>query len=399
MKRSMALTLALAFILNLFTAAALAGDQNHKKPHARGLVAALKYPGITITPNEKVRIDLIARNLGGSDETVDFEILEKPDNWRAEIRHFNHIVSGVFLPQGDQASLEFTAEPMERGRLRPGEYAFTVLARTPDGYYQRKSKLLVTVQGKENVGKSLAINTSYPVLKGPGDSEFEFSLDIENKGSQDALFNLTAQGPRDWLISFKPAYENKQISSLKIKSDQSSTVGVNIIPARNALVGEYPIKIKVKGPRQEAAATLMVVLTGTYKISAGTVNGLLSLSAQKGDTSTINFMVKNTGTAPQSQVKFMSFKPENWKMEYKPEKLVNLKPGEVRQVEAFITPAKQALVGDYSVAVNCLGDKADKEMEFRVTVKASAAWGWVGIGIIIFVLLGLVFTFRKLGRR
>jgi uncharacterized membrane protein len=110
-------------------------------------------------------------------------------------------------------------------------------------------------------------------------------------------------------------------------------------------------------------------------------------------------MVKNTGTAPQSQIKFMSFKPENWKMEFKPEKLVNLKPGEVRQVQAFITPAQQALVGDYSVAVNCMGDKADKDMEFRVTVKAPSAWGWIGIGIILFVLLGLVFTFRKLGRR
>jgi uncharacterized membrane protein len=399
MKRSMALTLALAFLMNLFTAAALAGDQNHNELPARGLVAALKYPGITITPNEKVRVDLVARNMGRSNETIDFAILEKPANWRAEIKHFNHIVSGVFLPQGDQASLDFTAEPLDKTQIKPGEYAFTLLASTSDGFLKHKSKLLVTVQGKEKVGKSLAINTSYPVLEGPSDSEFEFSLDIENRDSQDALFNLSAQGPRDWQISFKPAYENKQISSLKIKSDQSSTVGVNIIPARNAQVGEYPIRVKVKGPRQEAVATLMVVLTGTYEITAGTLNGLLSFSAQRGETSNIDFMVKNTGTAPQSQIKFMSFKPENWKMEFKPEKLVNLKPGEVRQVQAFITPAQQALVGDYSVAVNCMGDKADKDMEFRVTVKAPSAWGWIGIGIILFVLLGLVFTFRKLGRR
>jgi uncharacterized membrane protein len=399
MKRSMALTLALAFLMNLFTAAALAGDQNHNELPARGLVAALKYPGITITPNEKVRVDLVARNMGRSNETIDFAILEKPANWRAEIKHFNHIVSGVFLPQGDQASLDFTAEPLDKTQIKPGEYAFTLLASTSDGFLKHKSKLLVTVQGKEKVGKSLAINTSYPVLEGPSDSEFEFSLDIENRDSQDALFNLSAQGPRDWQISFKPAYENKQISSLKIKSDQSSTVGVNIIPARNAQVGEYPIRVKVKGPPQEAVATLMVVLTGTYEITAGTLNGLLSFSAQRGETSNIDFMVKNTGTAPQSQIKFMSFKPENWKMEFKPEKLVNLKPGEVRQVQAFITPAQQALVGDYSVAVNCMGDKADKDMEFRVTVKAPSAWGWIGIGIILFVLLGLVFTFRKLGRR
>ena len=64
-----------------------------------------------------------------------------------------------------------------------------------------------------------------------------------------------------------------------------------------------------------------------------------------------------------------------------------------------VTPSDQALVGDYSVAVGVEGEKASKNLEFRVTVKASTVWGWVGIAIIVLVVLGLVILFVRVGRR
>ncbi len=56
-------------------------------------------------------------------------------------------------------------------------------------------------------------------------------------------------------------------------------------------------------------------------------------------------------------------------------------------------------MGDYAVAVNISGEKSSDDLEFRVTVKASAAWGWIGIGIIILVIVGLFGLFVSLGRR
>ena len=64
-----------------------------------------------------------------------------------------------------------------------------------------------------------------------------------------------------------------------------------------------------------------------------------------------------------------------------------------------ITPADQALVGDYSVGVNVTGEKSTKNLEFRVTVRTSSAWGWMGIIIIVVVVAGLVFLFVRVGRR
>jgi uncharacterized membrane protein len=98
-------------------------------------------------------------------------------------------------------------------------------------------------------------------------------------------------------------------------------------------------------------------------------------------------------------VEFLSVKPENWKVEFKPEKIEVIDPGDLKQVEVSITPAGEALVGDYAVGLNITGDRASDDLEMRVTVKASAAWGWIGIGIIVLVILGLFGLFVTLGRR
>jgi uncharacterized membrane protein len=64
-----------------------------------------------------------------------------------------------------------------------------------------------------------------------------------------------------------------------------------------------------------------------------------------------------------------------------------------------VKPASQALVGDYSVGVLVNGEKSDKTVEIRTTVKASTAWGWIGVIIIVLVIAGLSGLFIWLGRR
>ena len=95
----------------------------------------------------------------------------------------------------------------------------------------------------------------------------------------------------------------------------------------------------------------------------------------------------------------MSFKPENWKVEFEPEGLDRIEPGDLKQVEMKIIPYEGALFGDYSVSVNVQGEKATKNLELRTTVKASAACRWIGIAVIVVVSGGLFGMFRWLGRR
>ena len=285
--------------------------------------------------------------------------------------------------------------------MKPGKYEFHVKAQTRDGRFKMAQTIVVKVIAAESKEKEedLKLTTSYPVLRGPSDAKFEFSMEVNSELDKDAVFDLFAKGPKGWEFNFKPAYEDKHISSLRIKKKQSQTIAVVVQPFAMAKAGEYPVDIQVSSGNSKASAKLMVILTGTYELEVGTRTGLLSLDAGQGKPANMSFYVRNTGSATNKEIKFMTFKPENWTVEFNPEKIDAIEPGELKQVEVTITPNEDALVGDYSVSAKIEGEKSSKSIEFRVTVKASSAWGWIGIAIIFFVIIGLIVLFRRLGRR
>jgi uncharacterized membrane protein len=376
-----------------------AKQEDNDRP-ARSITMAAEYPGVEIPVDENVSMDIIFSNKGKSDENVDVWISEIAQGWKAKVKTYRFAVTGIHVPAGDDKTLTFEAEPGKD--VTPGKYNFKINAKTQDDRFTMAQTIAVTVVGAEekpDKDRGVKLTTSYPEIRGPSDATFEFSVEVESKLDSDAIFDLFAQGPKGWDINFKPAYETKYISSLRLKSNQNQTIAVEVKPDQMAQAGEYPINIKVSSNDAKGEAQLAVILTGTYGLEVGTASGLLSLDAGQGKPANLSFYVKNTGSAANHDIKFMSFKPENWKVEFTPEKIEKIEPGDLKQVELTITPYEDALVGDYSVSVNVEGEKASKIIEFRTTVKASAAWGWIGIGIIVAVIAGLFGIFRWLGRR
>jgi uncharacterized membrane protein len=345
-------------------------------------------------------MDIIFHNKGKTDENVDVRISEKPEGWKANLKTYRFKVTGVHVPAGESKTLTFEAEPGKDEK--PGDYKFRVEAKTEDDRFKMSQNIQVTVSGEEEKSdedRGVKLTSSFPVIRGPSDATFEFSVEVDSKLDKDAVFDLLPQGPQGWDINFKPAYESKYISSLRLKENQNQTIAVEVKPAMNAQAGEYPINVRVSSGDAKGEVKLAVILIGTYKLEVGTASGLLSLDARQGKPANMSFYVKNSGSAANHDIKFMSFKPENWKVDFNPEKIDVIEPGDLKQIELAITPYEDALVGDYSISVNVEGEKASKAIEFRTTVKASAVWGWIGIGIIVVVIAGLLGLFRWLGRR
>jgi uncharacterized membrane protein len=403
MKRSQPAQIALTVCLSLLAAVIMTGRASAAdapKP-LRSIVMAAEFPGVVVGQEETVSMDLIFHNKGRTDENVTVALSEVPDGWKAKVKTYRFDVTGLHVPAEKSKTLTFEARPDEG--TGPGDYRFRVTSRTADGAFKMDQTILVAVTGEraetgESTGVSVA--TSYPVVRGPSDGTFEFSLDVTSDLDDDAVFDLFAQGPEGWEINFKPAYESKFITGLRLKGKQNQSIAVEVKPAINSPAGEFPILVRVSsGEAAKSEVKLTVILIGTYALEAGTTSGLLSLEARQGKPANISFYVRNSGTAVSQDIKFLSFKPENWKVEFKPEKIDAIAPGDLEQVEMIITPYEEALVGDYSVGVQVGNDKVKKDLEFRTTVKASPVWGWIGIGIIVLVVLGLFAMFRFLGRR
>lgn len=69
------------------------------------------------------------------------------------------------------------------------------------------------------------------------------------------------------------------------------------------------------------------------------------------------------------------------------------------ELTAKVTPAEDALSGDYVLTLSAENSETEDSAEFRVTVKTETLWGVVGILLIVAVCVGLWFVFRKYGRR
>ena len=391
----------LVVLLGVFISSSLGLAQNDRdkkdlRPE-RGIAVYTEYSGVTVPRGESVKMDLILEDKGRTDEVIDVKVSTIPKGWRATLKGGSYLVGGLYVANGKTKNLSMELEPDKS--MGVGAYVFQFDAKTEDGKFTASYKLTVNVQERIPGADDIQITTSYPVLRGQTDATFEFSIDVLNKSDLDRTFNLAAVPPEKWEVNFKPAYEQKQISSFRIKGGQSQSVAVQVNPPKDTMAGEYPILVRVSSGEKKAEVKLTVALTGIYKLDAGTPTGILSLEAMPGKSANLSLFVKNTGSAINRNVSFSSFKPENWEVTFKPEKIETLEPNALKQIEVTIKPAAQSLVGDYSVGVMVDGEKANKTIEFRVTVKASTAWGWIGIGVIIFVIAGLSALFIWLGRR
>ncbi|MDR2339772.1 MAG: hypothetical protein LBF40_06545 [Deltaproteobacteria bacterium] len=364
--------------------------------------AAFTYPGQTLAPEDgQVELEINLRNTGLKGDTFMVEVTEAPEGWTTELSRYNTVLTGIFLPGEENTILNLTASPPDDVENIPeGTYSFGIKVTSDKTGKAIESKTVLTVSSGKAVKEPLTLSTSYPEIGGPSDGKFAFSVEIKNNGPEEAKVSLAAETPEGWESSFKPGYEDKQITSIQVPKGQTRSVNLDLTPAYQAAPGSYPIKVLASTPEGEADVALTVNLTGTFKLRAATDNDLLSTSTEVGEPVTLTLYVINEGSAAQREVSFMAVNPDNWDVKFDPETLQDIQPNTVpSQVKMTITPSGNALVGDYGVGIRVMGEKSQSNLDFRVTVKAGSGWAWAGAIIIIVVVAALAWTFRWLGRR
>jgi len=98
-------------------------------------------------------------------------------------------------------------------------------------------------------------------------------------------------------------------------------------------------------------------------------------------------------------VKLTASTPKGWNVTFDPEVVPAIDPSGTVQVQALVTPAGNAVAGDYAVTVKAATDAASDDLQLRTTVETSALWGVAAFGIIALAGTGLLLVFRRYGRR
>jgi uncharacterized membrane protein len=373
----------------------------------RAISISTTYTSIVMASNQTATLPITLTNHGQADEQVDIGIASVPEGWVAELVNEEsdtayHIRSLYLLADGGSQTVYFRARPP--AGVSPGDYSFVIEATTEDGVVNASLDMAIGIQDRPRAVGRAKLTTTYPELRSQGSSSFEFKVSLTNEGSEDRVFNFSAEAPPGWEVSFRPGFQQKQIAAMGIKAGDSADITVELSPPKYVQPGRYTVTMRAASGTVEASIDLTAVVLEkekelTYDLELLTADGRLNADAYAGHETRLSLLLTNRGSAEQQNVSLYSSKPDGWEVTFEPDRIDTLLPGQTMEVRATIIPPSKTIAGDYSVALRTSGRQASDRVEIRVTVGSSTVWGWAGLAIVLAVIAGTGVLFWRLGRR
>ena len=365
----------------------------------------IPFKDLTVGQGQEATMDTEVVNRTKDPVEVSLLIEGTPTGWDINFnsRYPSFPVRSVMVQGGDQTSnksttLELKAKIPEN--TKPGTYPVKVTAKDTKGTTQYVETVNFRVTSKKIETGGIKVSSQYPVLSTGSGQTLKFTVDLKNETNKALPTSLVAQAPQGWSVRFKPQFGDQQISSIQLKENGSETLSVEVDTPANAEAKESPVTIQARAGAFEASTTIKVSLKGTQDLKMGSLAGTLNAALTAGTKTPIDFVVGNAGSAPIRNLGFVTKKPsDKWSVEFKPDKIDALGPGEVRQIKMEILAPDRTIAGDYLMTLTANSADVTKSVEFRVTVSTPTIWGWVGFGIVGLVVIGLAVVFFRLGRR
>jgi uncharacterized membrane protein len=245
---------------------------------------------------------------------------------------------------------------------------------------------------------SVALTTEVPARSGAADEALEYAIELENDTPQQLTFELEAEGPRGWTVAVAPTGE-EGATSVTVDARGTQTLTVTATPPAQATEGDYPLQVRATAGDRVVTADLLARVTGRVALEFGTADERLNATATAGSSTEVDVVVINSGTAVLSGIALSGDGPSEWEVTFDPEQLAAIPPGDSGTATATIIPSTNAVAGDYVVELSATGEGIDESIEIRVTVETAPLWSLVGIALILATLGGMVWVFRRYGRR
>lgn len=347
------------------------------------------YPGISAQPGSSVTFPLTISGTG----FVDLKVASVPSEWTAEIFGDGKKVHQVYVPSDGAAQAELRVQIPSTAKN--GSYDLAIEASGSGG----RARLSLNIKIDTNASGADKMEVQYPALSGPDTATFSFRGTLYNNSGRERFYSLGSNAPDGWQVSFKPAYQDNQITSLSLEPGKSQDLDITVKPPNGVKAGEYTITAAAVYGSEAAKADLKVVISGTYSLKLSTPSGRLNLDLTAGKKGALTLELENTGSADLQAVNFSASAPQGWAVTFEPKSIERLKSGEKQQITAFVTPDGKAIAGDYVVSIRASTRETADESEIRATVHTSTLWGIVGVLIIAGVVYWAVKTFNKYGRR
>jgi uncharacterized membrane protein len=348
------------------------------------------FPAVAVAPGATPGFDISITT--GEPTRVGLVVGRVPDGWTAVLRGGGFTVDGV-ESDGTRTPTKVTLNVTVPANAT-GTHSLDVKGTTAGG---ASSTLTVDIRVTPNAAGDVTLTTDTPQLKGASNTTFSFSLTLTNDTPDDLPFSVAASGPDGWVVTAQIGSQT-QAASVVVKAGSTSAVTVSAKPSQGAAAGTYPILVDATSGSRSAKADLAVEVTGSYSLSLSTSDQRLNLNATAGNISDLTLTLTNTGTASVEGAAMTATAPTGWTVEFDP-LTVTVPAGQTVNVVAHVKPSGDAIAGDYVTTFKATAPVATASTDIRITIETSLLWGIIGIGLIAIVLIGLLWVFRRYGRR
>ena len=356
-----------------------------------GLEVTTPYPAVAVAPGSKASFDLTVTSTRAGNVALTLEGI--PAKWTATLHGGGFVVDGVSAGPGKDATVRLDVNV-------PGDAtASTQTLRVNAALGGLRDVLPIAIRVDAKAAGDITITTNTPTLTGSSNGSFPFALTLHNDTAQDVTVSATASvtDHPDWDVTAQIAGQ-EQAASTVVTAGSTTSINVTAKPPENAPAGDYAVHVEVKAGEQTIPGDFGVKLTGSYSLTLTTPNDLHSAHGGAGSATQQQFIITNTGTATLENVALTASPPSGWDVKFD-QPTVNVEVDKPVTVTATITPAGEAVAGDYVVSFTAKNDQATETSQVRFTVETSPLWALIGIGIIVLILAGLFYVFRTYGRR
>ena len=358
------------------------------------------YPGVTIKPGGTSTFTLYITNTGSEETTVELSAEDLPEGWEGSFQGSSNEVSmvhvGAYQKKEDSPSLSYSLTVPEDTK----EDIYTISLNAKGGDVDESLALTVKVDAEEKKIGAGEFSTDYAQQEGDSGTKFSYTTTLTNNSGENMTYSLSAEGaPEGWTVTFTPSDTTTATSSVPVDAGASSTIKAAIVPAQNVTAGEYPITLVAACAGETLELPVTVKITGTYSLTATTPTGNLSTSAYAGETKDVALSIQNTGNIDLKAVSLKAQASTDWEITFDQDTINEIPAGGSAEVTAHITPAKDAILGDYVTIITASNDAVSSDCELRISVQNHTSWGIAAVAVIAVLVLGLVLIIRRFGRR
>lgn len=365
------------------------------------------YPGISAKAGEVLSFDLKLQNNTDTGESAALSVDSIPGGWKANFEANGSQVSRVYVDG-------INAVPTSSySSTAPNQTTVTFNVAVPQDAQNGKYNIALSAAGEkgDRAALNLEINVTdeqvsqntftsqFQELQGSNSTSFTYSMNLSNKGTADTAYSLSSTAPDGWNVAFTDGSSGQQIASISVKKQGTAALSVKVTPPADATAGKYPITVMANSGKESLSAELSVNITGSYSMTLTTASERFNADAYIGQESPVTFILTNTGSSDIGSVNLTASAPTGWVVRFDPVSVESIAAGQSAQVTAYVTPARDAITGDYQTTFTASASGSNVRESFRITVKTASVWGYVAIIIIIALVLVLLLVFKKFGRR